>query len=640
MSPSLRRAALLALLVALSAAVAPVFATATYASEPASSSVRGVVLILVPDLRWTDLASMPRLRQFEAAADVGVLSVRAEGAATRCGDGLLELSAGTRVPTGVRECTVDAARLASLRPRYRHDRFGARIGTLGDLLGPRGYAVGAAAATAMAARDGSSRVVASVADAFARDPAPVVAVVDDALYAGHDRVTHAAATDAAIAQQLAQVPTGARVIVAGCSDGPAGQARLHPLFVGGPGATHRELRSPTTGRAPYVQLFDLTASLVDEGRLPRYVSGRAITTSGHAARAPSSYADLDRHARRALSVGHPTFTVLCAVLLGCLLLALARPSVAASVAPLLVLAPAGAWSVQLLPWWRWNTVAYVACVAAVAVVGGAAVFALRRRRPVAALLLGPALTALLLVADQLAGAPLQLAAPFGDNPLVAGRFHGMGNIDFGVAMTSLLMCGVAAASAARTRRSAVAFAVVFSVVAIVIDGAPMLGDDLGGVLALVPACCLFIAIVAGVRVTARRVVATVAAAVLIAAAVAVLDYQRPASQRTHAGRFVGQVLHGGAWQEVHRKLDAVLGSFGNPIVTALVLVALAALVVLRSRAARATTDVVVARAAIVIGALAVIGSAVNDSGVFVAAAATLAFAPSALSVVAGDNQAL
>ena len=51
-----------------------------------------------------------------------------------------------------------------------------------------------------------------------------------------------------------------------------------------------------------------------------------------------------------------------------------------------------------------------------------------------------------------------------------------------------------------------------------------------------------------------------------------LDYARPAAHQTHAGRFVGQVLHGGAAQVVHRKADAVLGSFTNPVVTMAVVV--------------------------------------------------------------------
>ena len=74
------------------------------AAAPARTSV---LFIGVPDLRWSDLAGMPALRELMQNAAVGELSVKSEGDSTRCGDALLELSAGTRVPSGVGSCDVD-----------------------------------------------------------------------------------------------------------------------------------------------------------------------------------------------------------------------------------------------------------------------------------------------------------------------------------------------------------------------------------------------------------------------------------------------------------------------------------------------------------------------------------------------------
>ena len=64
--------------------------------------------------------------------------------------------------------------------------------------------------------------------------------------------------------------------------------------------------------------------------------------------------------------------------------------------------------------------------------------------------------------------------------------------------------------------------------------------------------------------TVVRLVAILAAAVLAVGTVAVLDWLRPAGDRTHLGRFVEQVLTGEALTVVLRKasanLDILLGS--------------------------------------------------------------------------------
>jgi hypothetical protein len=442
------------------------------------------------------------------------------------------------------------------------------------------------------------------------------------LYGAADRHAAATAIDAGLAATLRGVPTGTVVIVAGVSDGPTGGPHLHPLVVSGPGWAHRELVSPTTGRAPYVQLFDLTAtvlSLQGVEDLPDGVSGRPVRLSSSQVQGLSSYVDIDRHARRALAVGHPTFAVLCVVLSVVLLLLVLWPGGAVWPARLLAFAPVLCWLVQVVPWWRWPVVGYAAFIAVGCAVGALLLWLLARWRPRAALLAAPLVTAAVLVADQLAGAPLQTSAPFGDSPLVAGRFHGMGNIAFGVTAAALLLCA-ATFAARRPRKRAVLVVVAFAVVAVVVDGAPPLGDDLGGILALVPAFAVLAALVAGVRVTAARVVAIGVGAVALAAVVALADYARPAEHQTHLGRFVHDVLHGGAWRTVHRKLDAVVGSFDNPFVTITVVVAIAVALLLarRGRSEPAVVSVAV---------LAVVGSALNDSGIFVAAAALLAFVP-------------
>ncbi|MBV9099239.1 MAG: hypothetical protein JO079_14400, partial [Frankiaceae bacterium] len=112
--------------------VAALFAV-LLAGSPASASVLPaprVVLVAVPDLRWSDVVHMPRLLALARTATVGNLSVRTSGEATRCGDGLLELSAGTRVPSGVVACPPSTDEFDRLGRIYRSAPFKPRVGTL------------------------------------------------------------------------------------------------------------------------------------------------------------------------------------------------------------------------------------------------------------------------------------------------------------------------------------------------------------------------------------------------------------------------------------------------------------------------------------------------------------------------------
>jgi len=633
------------------------WALITIAATAHADVKRPVFLIAVPDLRWNDLPSVPVLNAFADYAAPGVMSVRSEGAATRCGDGLLELSAGTRVASGVRSCDLDPASLSRLRDHYRHNRYGAHVGTLADTLPGPLIAVGPAATALLTRSDGTPPLVrTSFDDAFNVSATGFVATVDDQLYTDPDRKRAQADLDKAVTAEFKATPPGAIVVVAGISDGPSGGPHLHPLLIAGQGFAHRQLTSPTTGRSPYVQLIDVLPTLDairGQHRVPASVAGRDVVVTDQRVPHLSSYTDLDRHATASLSVGHPTMTVLCAVLLGVLLLVAFGRREALWPARLLLLAPFAVELVQVVPWWRWGIGAYAAVVAGIAVAGAVAAtwFDNRRvddrrrddrrpddRRPVdrlprRSLLFAAALTGTLLLADQLVGAPLQMNGAFGDNALVAGRFHGMGNIDFGLTMAAVLVSAAVIAVAQRTRRRAVIVAPTLLLVALVIDALPGLGDDLGGVIALLPAAALLVALVARIRLTVPRVALVIVAAIAAGIGAALLDYARPATRQTHAGRFVGQVLHGGAWQVVHRKLDAVLGSVDNPVVTATVVVAVVVAVVLHRRY---TTPPAIAIAVVSVGVLALAGSLLNDSGVFVAAAALLVVGPPVLATVIAD----
>src|SRR4051812_39602022 len=94
---------------ALAAALCVVTPAALPGGPPGLSITDGnprVFIIGVPDLRWADLAYMPRLRSFAASAAVGNLSVKTAEPRTDCADGLLTFNAGDRVGTDITGCSL------------------------------------------------------------------------------------------------------------------------------------------------------------------------------------------------------------------------------------------------------------------------------------------------------------------------------------------------------------------------------------------------------------------------------------------------------------------------------------------------------------------------------------------------------
>ena len=99
--------------------------------------------------------------------------------------------------------------------------------------------------------------------------------------------------------------------------------------------------------------------------------------------------------------------------------------------------------------------------------------------PLERLLAITASTLLLFILDLSLLHALQLNAVWGNDPIVAGRFTGLGNIAFAILGSSSLMTGALLVHRYPNRRGI--FAVVASLFAltIVVDGAPSLGSDVG-----------------------------------------------------------------------------------------------------------------------------------------------------------------
>jgi hypothetical protein len=619
-------------------AVAWILAMSGVASaQPASERVQAkVVIIAVPDLRWSDLAAMPGLAAYAATASVGDLSVRGEPAASRCADGSLTFAAGNRADAGgASGCTISATARAALRDTLRHDRYGADIAAFGDALHHAGVttaAVGPGANLLLADAAGAVDVqTPDLAAAIGRSE--VVAVVDDELYVAPSaaRVSAARTLDVQLSAQLAAIPTTAVTIVAGTSDAATGGPHLHVLLIHGRGWRHLELSSATT-RSRFVQLVDLAPTVLSALHiaLPSSMIGRPASVSARTAPTAAAFVDADRHdiaSRRVDGAIRTGFAVGAIAVLALVVAAWrrrwSRGQVAAIWLSRWVLGlPLASYLLQLVPWWRASLWWYPVMLGGVmAGLAGLTTAAIRRSVPAGVIAL-PAVTVVVLAVDQLRHAPLQISAPLGNLALVAGRFSGMGNIAFACFCAAALLCAGLIGGQLRTRdhrRAALVVALVISIVVTAIDAAPRWGDDFGGALAMTPCTVLLLALLADVAITVKRVVLTVVGVVVVGVGLAAADYARPAADQTHIGTFAGEVLHGGAGRTLGRKLYSDAHSFGNVAVTGSVALLLVLAIVCRSQVDSVLRRVAGLREAVLaVALLAVVGTAVNDSGVVIA----------------------
>ena len=118
-----------------------------------------------------------------------------------------------------------------------------------------------------------------------------------------------------------------------------------------------------------------------------------------------------------------------------------------------------------------------------------------------------AATMVVLAADVMTGSRLQLSSLMGLQPVVGGRFYGMGNVTFALFATATLMLCIAVADhfvRAGRRPVAVGAVIAIGLAGVVVDASPAWGSDFGGPPAFLPALAFFVLAVAGVRLTWRR----------------------------------------------------------------------------------------------------------------------------------------
>ncbi|HEX4979858.1 MAG TPA: hypothetical protein VFV35_07330, partial [Acidimicrobiales bacterium] len=266
--------------------------------------------------------------------------------------------------------------------------------------------------------------------------------------------------------------------------------------------------------------------------------------------------------------------------------------------------------------------------------GGASLFALAalsaliaaavrnlRRHPLQPLTTIMGVTIVVLVADVATGSRLHVSSILGYSLQSAGRFYGFPNTTFAVLAACTLLVVATHVHYARDRGAALLRAGLLLAVVVVADVAPGVGDDVGGVLALVPVGALAFLAMAFGRVSLRRIAIASAATIAVLATVTLADLLRPEDQQAHLGRFFSSLVDGGDdvfFETVRRKEAANFRILSNSVWT-WIIPAAASLMLYLLVWERRFVSIVPSGSALRVGVIATVvasllGFAVNDSG--------------------------
>src|SRR5665811_955267 len=391
------------------------------------------------------------------------------------------------------------------------------------------------------------------------------------------RAAELSAVDATVRQLLQVVPADAVVLVVDVGDPSTSRPWLGVGVVrvaNSPTASF--LSASSTKWEGVIRLLDVPTTILSAvgAQNPSEFSGSPVTAAGarpsDVAGTVNQLADLTvrDHALRGVAGSITTLPMLLALaLLGAVVLlrrraggALQRRALRVIDAVLLVIAamPAGVFLMAAWSWWRLDAPVagmWASMVVSTLMVAGIGALAPWRPAWVAPAVVS-AITAGILTLDALLGTPLHRGSPLGPAPTLGGRFYGFGNPTYSVYVVAMVVTAAAVATwlvRRGHRRLAVAAAAAVGLATLVVDLWPTLGADVGGGLVLVPACAVVVLAVAGVRVSWQRLALIGVAGVVAVGAIGVLDWMRPAADRSHLGRFVQSVLDGTAWETVARK---------------------------------------------------------------------------------------
>ena len=504
--------------------------------------------------------------------------------------------------------------------------YGSMLGTLSQVLASNGQCISAIGpGAALGAAPPSNGVVprfqtldapsltvglaacpTSLVDVGAiRDPGDVDVADPEQPALSHDQ--QLAGVDQRVGQVVAAAPGGADVMVVSLAD-----AGRHPglrvVLAAGPGYGPGTFYSPSTRQPGLVQLDDVTATILTHAgvAVPGEVSGSPLQrspapngSSALAQRRQGVLVDYELSSRSVQPVVYPFFVTWAALMLaGLTVLAVIwwrrlgsvgfRESMRTRVRKGLVVfaaVPAATYLANIVPWWRfdWPPVALVLATAAwTGLLGAIALGGGWRRCPMGPATGVAAMTFVVLAADVMNGSRLQVASLLGLNPIVGGRYFGLGNVAFALFAAATFLVAIAVSSrlvrVGHPRLAALAVSII-GAVAVVVIAMPIWGDKVGGPPALVPGLAVLVLSILQARMSWRKILLIGGGTALLVVALAMLDWLRPKESRSHLGRFVQSIIDGGAGDIVNRKLAQNIDTLTHTTVFAylvpLLLIALA-----------------------------------------------------------------
>lgn len=387
------------------------------------------------------------------------------------------------------------------------------------------------------------------------------------------------------------------------------------------------LRSGSTQRPNLATLADVSATVLDAAGVvpPSSVSGLPVTAAGAVSRTDL----VNRDTRTSVSDRWRTpltWLFVAAHAVGAALVVWCRRS-RMFVCCVLLSIPAASFLMMAVPWWRHGIVGGLMVGAGLTAAIAAAGLLATRREPLLGIALLAGITAATIGIDALFKSPLQVDAPFGNSPVVAGRFFGIGNIGSGFLVAGLVtLAGVALHRWSPRSRP---WVVASLALAVVVGGAPQFGADVGGVLFAVPAYAVLLLSYPRRPLVPRRalfaVAAVGAAAVAAVGLAALVDASRDATSQSHLAR---TLRAGEIGDVIARKAERAVQTLKAPMANVIVIAA-AALALVRFRLPSSTH---LRFAACALFVAAVVGSLVNDSGANVGAAVAAIGWPFAVAV--------
>lgn len=408
----------------------------------------------------------------------------------------------------------------------------------------------------------------------------------------------------ALENTLAALPEGTRALVVSASPDSALQ-RLQAAMIYGKGITAGIAYSPSTHQVGIAQTADLPATVLDwlgarDEKLstsgsPLMISAndaqsatdRLERLAGTSQRADASYARLGLTPSSFVTFAAGALLVLALSLVVLLQLkpSARRPHLRTQLGLLgqflclgVAALPAACLGAAMLPWWESESPTAFFITSSILIASLLALVACTgpwRRRPIGPALVVAAFSAFFICLDVATGSHISMDSPFGSFSLLGARFFGFGNVYYSVcAIWTLLLCGCLTPLAKRAvfgkkalTRSQIWLSnlliALLGMAFMVIDGLPRFGADFGGPISFLPGFLILVLLLNGKRIGLKRIALVLLVAGGASVSLAIADWMRPASQRTHLGNFVQSVLNGDLQVILTRKIFANLASWGS-----------------------------------------------------------------------------